>query len=223
MASGNNSVRSGPFKGMKLGEIKQVVDGRTLPQLVGSYESELHEAIDLLLQTGYTQVINVGCANGYYAVGFALRMPEAKIFAFDIDSRSRSETLELARINGVSDRITVGGECDAGTLNGLASPTTIVLMDCEGCEKDLLDIEAAPQLRACDLLVELHDFAVPDVSTTISRRFSGSHDQRFISSEPRDPDLYPILEPLTPVQRLRALSESRGIDIGWALLTAKRD
>lgn len=104
------TVQTGPFAGMKY-------DGRATgstaaPKLIGSYESEIAPWIEQLCADSYDCVIDIGCAEGYYAVGMALRSPASKVVAFDIDSTARALCTELARLNGVSERIEVRSTCD---------------------------------------------------------------------------------------------------------------
>ena len=80
-------VASGPFAGMKY--LSESVCSALIPKLVGSYEAELHSIITQALGEGYTTVIDVGCAEGYYANGFALRLPTTPVYAFDIDVQAR--------------------------------------------------------------------------------------------------------------------------------------
>src|SRR5512140_2013789 len=62
-------VLSGPFKGMRYGDFSY--NSALIPKLLGTYEADLHNWVGEALATGYDAVINVGCAEGYYAVGFA--------------------------------------------------------------------------------------------------------------------------------------------------------
>jgi ribosomal protein L11 methylase PrmA len=78
---------------------------------VGTYELELSDIIEKIVRHGYTRVLNIGCAEGYYAIGLALRDPAVEVFAFDTDPLSRMQTRRLARLNRVSHRVHVEGEC----------------------------------------------------------------------------------------------------------------
>jgi hypothetical protein len=40
-----------------------------IPKIIGSYECELHPAIEEIIVNNYAEVWDVGCAEGYYAVG----------------------------------------------------------------------------------------------------------------------------------------------------------
>jgi len=86
----------------------------------------------------------------------------------------------MARINGVAERVVVRGMCGVAELSDdLARATqagpALVFMDVEGGEKDILDPVSVPQLAACDVLVELHDFVHAGVTETIRSRFRDSH------------------------------------------------
>src|SRR4051812_47368421 len=60
-------VASGPFRGMRYTACAAGV----APKVLGTYERELHDWIVGLSSRGYECVVNVGCAEGYYAVGLA--------------------------------------------------------------------------------------------------------------------------------------------------------
>ncbi len=90
-----------------------------MPKLLGSYESELHATLEELLAHEYTAVVDVGCAEGYYAVGLGLRLRNAAIYAFDTNPRARSACAEMAKLNGVDSRIHIGGMCDKNVLRSL--------------------------------------------------------------------------------------------------------
>src|SRR6478672_5253661 len=90
-------VLTGPFKGMRY--IDETVWGSITPKWVGTYELELADIIETIVRHGYTRVLNIGCAEGYYAIGLALRDPSVNVFAFDTDPLSRMQARRLARLN----------------------------------------------------------------------------------------------------------------------------
>ncbi len=65
------TIFSGPFAGMAY--VARAVGSAVVPKLVGSYEQELHGVLADIAQTPYMVVVDVGCAEGYYAVGLAAR------------------------------------------------------------------------------------------------------------------------------------------------------
>src|SRR5271170_2035809 len=64
-------VAAGLFQGLRLLPDVSWGVGDNAAKLVGLYEAELHPALHDLALTPPPVVINVGCAEGYYAVGLA--------------------------------------------------------------------------------------------------------------------------------------------------------
>ncbi|MGI8527335.1 MAG: hypothetical protein ACR2K5_14395 [Pseudolabrys sp.] len=100
-------VQSGPFKGMRF--VERSAEGCHVPKLLGSYERELHPYLEAAIKRGYRHVVNIGMAEGYYAVGMALRMTAAQVHVFDINEEARKVCTNVAALNGVTDRVSVGG------------------------------------------------------------------------------------------------------------------
>jgi hypothetical protein len=177
------NVLDGPFAGLRFSP--QTFERHVVPKLLGHYERELHPAWREIIQTSYTSILDVGCAEGYYAVGLARQMPSTPIYAFDTDAWARSTTRQMANINSVGN-VTVQGACTPQWLSRNLLPGSFVLCDCEGYEKDLLDPGRVPVLRDCDLLVELHEKISPGVTAALKARFSGTHRLVVIDSDQCD-------------------------------------
>ena len=68
LATEGAKITGGPFKGMDY--VTAATEGPLIPRLLGTYESELHPYLAKLAGGGIDYcVIDVGCAEGYYAVG----------------------------------------------------------------------------------------------------------------------------------------------------------
>jgi hypothetical protein len=208
-------VQSGPFKGMIYGQTQTPFV--TVSKWLGAYESELHPALERLCRKPFSRVINIGCAEGYYSVGLALRFPAAKVIAFDMDPREMEACRDLARINGVQDRVEVRGACDLQSLRELVQKQTLVVCDCEGAELLLLDPVAVPALIGADMLVELHDFLDARISPCLKTRFIQTHRLEIIKSRPTSPNRYPQLDRLRPKDQALALEEFRAVPMEWAI------
>ena len=211
-------VLHGPFAGLRHSGL--CAGGAPVPEFLGCYEEELHPWLEDLVQTGYERVVNVGSGEGYYAVGFAMRMANAKVYAFDLDPVARNSCAQMAAANGVADRVIVRGECTCAALAEVAEPATLVFMDCEGFEVELLNLSVVPGLAQCDILVEMHDFLRHGATATIRSRFSLSHTVRKVSARERDPDAYPELSCLSRAERRLAVDEDRP-EMHWLLLLRK--
>lgn len=207
----------GPFAGMAYGD--NVLCSAYVAKLVGSYEEELHAIVEEIIQSRPTRVIDIGCAEGYYAVGFGRRLPEAEVYAFDIEEEAQGYCADLAKRNGILDRVHIGGLCTPETLAELTQAPAFVLCDCEGCEQDLLDPEKTPGLAHCTLLIELHDFIVPDLTPCLVARFRKTHTVQLIDTVERDPAKYAVLSNVEPADRYPAVREGRPAAMQWAYLT----
>src|SRR5437868_6460531 len=179
-------VKDGPFVGMHYAEGLEASVGDLVAKLVGSYECELHGVLEQWIRADYPQIIDVGCAEGYYAVGFAVAMPRSRVDAFDIDAVARSHCAALADLNAVSERVRVLGSCDPQALASYPEHGVALLSDCEGYERVLLNPDLAPNLRHWPILVELHEFIDGTITDTLRRRFESTHDIDVIDGQGRD-------------------------------------
>lgn len=215
-----DTVLSGPFKGMRFGNKRS--RPRNLPKLIGSYECELHEIVQQLIDKKFSTIINVGSSDGYYAVGMALKCPQAHVHAFEMEEQYRNECLMNARANEVENRISVLGACDHASLLTIPRSGSLIIMDCEGAELDILSEAIAPRLAATFLLIELHDAMRPGCSRILWQRYEKTHDMRYTTAIAHSPEDYLVLHGLKPRQQTLAIDESRSGAQEWVYMTPKQ-
>jgi SAM-dependent methyltransferase len=211
-------VQSGLFAGMKY--LRTATEGGLLPRLVGSYESELHPHIQALADEGLDTVVDIGCAEGYYAVGLARLLPTIRVEAFDIDPAARKACAELAALNGVSDRVQVGGAFTPERFAAYEGTRTLVFMDIEGHEVSLLDPERAPALRTLKILVETHP-GPTKLHEKIAARFADSHEIIQVEQAGKTTPLPPFLRGLGHLDQLIATWEWRRWPTPWLVMRPK--
>ncbi len=219
------TVRSGPFKGMKYPGA-EAAGSALIPKLLGSYERELHSMIERLIGKQYDDVIDVGCAEGYYATGMALRLPAARVHAYDTSGTARALCSAMVTLNGVADRVSVQTTCTPETLITFPKPgRTLVICDCESYEKFLFTPAVRDALRGCDVLIETHDFLDVTISTGLERLFEGTHRLTSVLSvddiQKAKHYSYPELEGLSVPVRFHLLREGRPMIMEWLLAEAK--
>ena len=198
------TVSGGPFAGLTYPDASAT---SLIPKLLGAYERELHAAVERAIGEGPAQIVNVGAADGYYAVGLARRCPAAAVHAFEADSGARERLARVAAANGVVIRIEgAAGLADLRGLDGRA----LVVIDCEGCEATLLDPAQVPFLRTATIVAEVHDFAVAGIGEKIAARFAATHDVTMIPTGAQPPERG---SPLA-----LALSEYRPGPMRWAVM-----
>ena len=218
----SDTVVAGPFAGMRY--TSRAIGSVLVAKLLGTYEMELTHLVERIITADYTAVIDVGAAEGYYAVGLAKRMPAAHVIAFEAKTADHPVLLAMAEANGVRQRIELHGFCTPEALNRSmpADRRTVVIFDIEGFEDELLDPRAVPALQHADVLVELHDFVRPEVSQRIRDRFSPTHQILKIQSRPRVLADWPGLSGFDDEQKLRAMHEGRPGVMEWFWMTARQ-
>ncbi len=157
-----------------------------LPKLMGVYEKEIHGIIEELLRCVRAPhvVVNIGAAEGYYAVGLALRLPSARVIAYETSDKGRSLLAALATLNHVDDRIAIRGLCTPGDLASCETGA-VVLCDCEGGEETLFTEQTVSHLAQSFILIESHDVAQPGMTSRLQTRFSRTHECRRIDAVDR--------------------------------------
>src|SRR5580658_6886249 len=178
-------VLGGPFAGMRY--VDESVEGAYIPKLLGIYEIELAPEVESICQRKVGLIVDIGAAEGYYAVGLALRNPQAKIIAFEMNPAGQAALRQMSSLNKVSDRVEVRGKCEPADLVGALADSAqpVVFCDAEGYEGKLLDPQAVPALANAAVLVELHDFIMPGVTEDLKKRFDATHRIKQIWSQPR--------------------------------------
>ncbi|WP_036477634.1 hypothetical protein [Myxosarcina sp. GI1] len=174
-----NKVIAGPFKGMTY--VKHAVGSAFSPKLLGIYERELNHVIEEIIEADFDYIIDIGAAEGYYAIGLALRINNCKVYAFEMENKGRVLLAEMANLNKVEDRIFINGKCETSNLSNLmsilpAQAKTVVICDVEGYETELLQIERIPQLIYSYILIELHELMQPGTTKMLESRFQKTHE-----------------------------------------------
>lgn len=178
------TVLEGPFRGMRYPE-GSLVNRDGIPLIFGTYELELHPVIEEVASNRYDCIVDIGSAEGFYAVGLALRT-KTRVHAFDCEPRERHYLKEMAQLNGVADLIRTRSWCGPKMLSKLVcGRQCLVISDCEGFEFDLFTDECAAALRASDVVIELHEFGSKmGRRNELLNRFQGTHSNRTIRFSP---------------------------------------
>ena len=214
-------VLQGPLAGLDF--IERSAEGCHIAKLLGCYEQPLQPHIQNALSGQYTKIINIGCAEGYYAVGFALAVPELISLAFDTDPNARTACRQLAEKNGVSDRIEIGGLFSPTDFAKYEDEAALVFCDIEGAEEELLDPDLAPALRKLDIIVESHECLRKGITQKLISRFEATHTIELIEDNgSRQLDNLPQwFKKLSHLDQLLATWEWRSGPTPWLVMSAK--
>ena len=206
-------VQTGPFTDMTLLDQVGWGDGDLCGKILGVYESELHEEIERLITWQPQWLVNLGAAEGYYAVGFAREGIE--VTAVEPVDQLRQICRHTADANGVR----VGLRADMPDyvlellLSGRERPA--IFSDCEGAELEYLDPEQVPSLARTAIIVESHDVFRPGCTDILYQRFHATHDIRIRRPTGKDMWQWPWLEDLWDIERLLIASELRPQSARW--------
>lgn len=212
-------VMHGPFAGMTY--VAEATEGALIARLLGVYESELHPHIEAFAAEGLDCVIDVGCAEGYYAVGLARLMPSVIVHAHDILETARAACADLAAKNGVADRVRIGGVFQPEDFQAFAGRKALVMVDAEGAELDILDPARGPALAGLNIIVETHDVFRPGTLQTLMDRFGSTHDIVRVDQAQKTFEQPWWLQDLTQLDQLLSTWEWRLRPTPWLVMRPK--
>ncbi|MDA8920719.1 hypothetical protein N9J30_00365 [Gammaproteobacteria bacterium] len=167
-------VIDGPLKGLDF--IEKSAEGCHVAKILGCYEQPLQPYVRDAINEGYSTVLNIGCAEGYYAVGLARLMPETISLAFDTNPHAQVACRALAAKNNVDDRVKVGGIFIPTDFENYKGESVLIFCDIEGAEDELLNIDLAPSLSFFDIIVESHECLKTGLTQRLMSRFENTHE-----------------------------------------------
>lgn len=215
-------VLQGPLKGMDF--IQQSAEGCHIAKLLGSYEQPLQAHVENAINQGYPVILNIGCAEGYYAVGMARRMPATRVLAFDLNETAQRVCRELAAKNEVTDRVEVGALFQPQDFAAYKGQRALVFCDIEGAERELLEPEKSPALTGMDLIVESHECLVPGITRLLVERFKATHDITLVEDDGQRqlPNAPAWFRNMAHLDQLLAVWEWRSGPTPWLVMKARR-
>ena len=86
-----HQVAYGTFKGMKLSKNTYWSKNDIITHILGVYEKHVLKKIIEFSKKGNYPFIDIGAADGYFAIGMAFSETFKKIYAFEIDEEGRKE------------------------------------------------------------------------------------------------------------------------------------
>jgi len=193
------------MKGVFSGMLFDVPNFNTA-MLIGTWEIELKEQISKLLNKKPSNIFCIGAAEGYYAVGFATKLPTSNVFAFEMQEVYKKFLLNLSSSNNC-ENIQIHGECKCDQLHQFLSndqSSALVFCDIEGGEINLLDLNKVPELKRTSILVEVHEMYVRNCERTLINRFKNTHSYTIIQGRERTPKDFP-----NKLKFLRFISSSK--------------
>ena len=202
-------VLEGPLQGLRLAANRIDEIDAPVAKLLGSYEQEIHAALSAAMDSGPARFVDLGAADGYFAVGVA-HVAQMPVDAFDLSRSARSLIEETARLNNVTGLVRTHGAATPRSVEALPLERAMVLCDIEGAERNLFSRALVENLGTAHVIVEMHSKVHSDVESVLAERFAVTHDVHVVEAVRRDPAMYPALETLDDAEdRDHAVNELR--------------
>jgi hypothetical protein len=179
-------VRDGPFAGLRYPEARVAEIDAPVAKLLGTYEQELHPVFTAALARGVNTFIDVGSADGYYAVGLPAADRRITTYAFDLSRSARELCAEVARLNDVSGQVRIGKRFSLASLSPIDPAGALMLCDIEGAEAALFEAGLVRRLGLTTVVIEVHEHVVPGLSDQLSAAFAATHLVTRIEQAPRE-------------------------------------
>lgn len=193
--------------------------------LLGVWEKELSFIWDSLGSQRF--IIDVGAAEGFYAVGLAQKYPDKKIIAFEMNPSSKQLLEMIAKDNSVTN-LEIHGKCEYEDLAKLGEKLdgSIIIMDCEGYEIHLLEGSKPSIFQKTHILVELHEMYELGCTDILKNRFEETHQISEIEGQYRKIEDWPnelyFLRPFFPNKiLLHFMDEGRPYPMNWLYMKPK--
>ena len=210
----NGVVKYGPFQGLRLNRKTWWGKSDLGAQCLGLYEKEILDEIGGQRKGKYQTFIDIGAADGYYAVGMLLAGIVDNVISFEISEVGREAINENWVNNGNPGAITLYGEANHASLKVIPKhifDNALVLIDIEGYEFELLTKDVIKQLQFSEVIIEIHNW-IDDFETRYAQLLwdlSEYFNIEKIAPVERDTTSYSELRSYTDDNRLLLISERR--------------
>ncbi|MGI9326209.1 MAG: hypothetical protein ACR2PZ_13390 [Pseudomonadales bacterium] len=217
-------VRYGPFKGFRFSPTSWWSAIDRAGMLLGLYEQEVLNAL-VSASEKRSIFIDIGAADGYYGVAAVSQRLFERSLCFEMTQAGQSVIRANAELNGVSDLVSVYGEADIDTLEGIPASQrdqSVVLIDIEGAEFEFLSERVIELLKNSVLIIELHDWlhsAGDELRASLQERLKPHFSTQVLTTSSRDLSEFVELEELPDTERWLLCSEGRGRLMQWWVLT----
>jgi hypothetical protein len=217
----DNIVQSGPYINLKLRSEKSWSDYDFCSKILGVYEIEVQTK---LLSWSSKNFVNLGGAEGYHGLGQIISNTKTNLIVFEQDEKSKKILTENAKLNNLLDKVKVLGKADNDFLEKLNYlnidlKETCFLIDIEGDEYRILNLENIKKLNKSKLLIELHldDNYQLKLLDNLKKFFN----LEILTTTSRDFSKFDFLKDLNDVDRWILANENRPNLMKWVSCTPK--
>lgn len=220
------TVSQGLFKGLHLNSDTWWGKSDLGAQCLGLYEKEI---LDLISSEGpFDTFLDIGAADGYYAVGLLHAKMTKRAICYEISEEGQRAIRQNWLRNEKPGELEIHGEANEKSIVSVAkklTENTLVLIDIEGFEFQLLSQEVIAALGRCTVLIEVHNWidGFEENYPALLRNLNQCFDIAFISPSGRNTQNIEMLRSYTDDNRLLVSSERRPCLMRFLHLTPKKD
>lgn len=213
-------IQHGPFKGMRLAQNNWWGKLDRAAILLGLYEREVVQSI-IHTPTKYKYFIDVGAADGLYAVGMLFAGRFEKSYCFEISEKGRQIIFENAKLNNQIDRMEIMDKAGHNFYENIPEEVrsqSVLLMDIEGGEFELACNSFFNGFKKSIIYIEIHDWFYKDGKQMTERLLDSAkftHSVTELTTTSRDLSKFPDLNSFSDNDRWLLCSEGRGCLMKW--------
>jgi len=214
-------IAYGPFKGVRINNHSAWSGTKDIgPKIFGLYENQI---LNWIQQKKFDLLIDVGAADGYYALGMLSSKIVSRAVTFEISVNDREITKSSAIINNVDDKIFIKGEATSSEIIEVLKTCSngLIIMDIEGGEYNLITSELLEAAKNCCLVIEIHDVVGREILENMLSLCKEFHEFEELTSLERNFPRDKFTEKLTDNERSHLLSEGRSYAMSWVALSPK--
>ena len=213
-------IKYGPLAGYKIPNSSSWGQSDRAAMIFGLYEQEVLESL-AQASKHHSVFIDVGAADGYYGVGVVASGMFKQSYCYEISPDGQKVVRASSKENGVDEKVFVHGEAPKTFYKDFSDSQrddSVILIDIEGGEFDLLDADTFNAFHRSVMFIELHDFFYEDGDDKLARlRKAASRTHRItsITMGSRDLSVFPELATLHDNDRWIICSEGRDRLMTW--------
>jgi hypothetical protein len=218
-----STVKYGPFKGLRMATDSWWSYADRAAILFGLYEQEVLLSLKNV-PPNYKTFIDIGAADGYYGVGVLINDMFDKSYCYETSEKGRDVIKQNAALNNVADRIEIRRKAEKTFYKDFTPDElkrSVILVDIEGGEFDLLDQTTLKALMRSIIIVELHDWRFEDGQSKLQRLINdakATHKVSKFTTSSRDLSGFEELKQYADTDRWLICSERRDRLMTWLRL-----
>ncbi len=230
LETSDSKIISGPYKGTYLINRSHWSKFDYGSKLLGFYEEQIQDLIvDIQKKNNLKLFLNIGCGDGYHALGLVKNKFFDKSICYDISSEARNILEINIKKNKLYDKFLIRKKANINEIKKDLETNKIqeilFLIDIEGAEFTLFQDEDLDFLKKSFIIIEDHNFLIKE--NKLKENFYSSINKYFnvklIENGPRNPFKIQndFFDQLNDDSRYLLLSEGRSQKMRWIFLSPK--